>query len=404
VLAVESSSRSAPEGVLCSRAAVCSDATPMRRGSIWIPVAGTVCALALAGMECVTLDQQDVRERLARFVEEHDANQVPPRFEAIYGETIDGNAIDDYVAASQLLAPLRLGWCHTFRESWRKKLTQRGQPLGEGARREIAPTLANALLSIRRGVRCATVLPKGRSFDSFGLEAVVDDALDQAFAAHDTRTLVELFVDRWVFIGHVWSPGHPRPEFQDDWLHALDADSARWFGAVLGRLDVRHCCFMSPAGWIAWYVGEIADRTPLQQSFESGLSAWRWGFDSHWRGLVACDRLVAGLPELAPPASDWTRRQGQIATFGSALGDIEEGWATRVPDWVKVHESQLRAVLTHLRLLRLAVAFVHGLELEHLADPLGSGPIEVEIRGDEATFRSEGMCGKERLARTVRRR
>ena len=55
---------------------MCFDATRMRRGSVWIPVAGTVCLLVLGGMECVALDQQVVRERLARFDAEHDAKQA----------------------------------------------------------------------------------------------------------------------------------------------------------------------------------------------------------------------------------------------------------------------------------------------------------------------------------------
>ena len=375
----------------------------MRRGSIWIPVAGTVCLLVLAGMECVTQDQQVVRERLARFVEEHDAKQAAARFEAIYGETIDGNAFDDYVTASKLLPPLRLGWCAPI-DDVRKELLQRGKPLGDDARRELAPVLATALQSIRHGVRCASVLPKGRSVDAFTLEAVVGDALDRAFAAHDTRSLVELFVDRWVLVDHLWATWIKPLEFRDEWLHALDVGSAGWFDAVLHRLDDRHGCTARPARMIARHVLLIADRTPLQQSFEQALSAWRWGFDSYWRELVACDRLVAALPELEPPASDWTQRQGQIATFGGALGDIEARWAYWVPDRVKGEEWQRRTALTDLRLLRLAVAFVHGLALPRLADPLGSGLIEVEIRGNEATFRSEGMYGKERISRTVRRR
>ena len=374
----------------------------MARSAVWIPVAGTVCLLVLGGMECVTQSQQVVRERLARFVED-EASLVPPRLEAVYGETIEGNAIDDYVAAGHLLAPLKLAWRCVPSNPLRKGLTQRGQPLGEDAHRKIAPVLANSLLLIRRGVRCATVLPKGRVVDSHMLEAVVDDALDHAFAAHDTRTLIELFVDRWVFVGHVWRP-LPRPEFLDDWLHGLDADSARWFEAVLRRLDEQHECSKSPADWIAQGVRDCAGLTPLQQSFEQGLSAWRWGFDAYWRELAACDRLVAALPELAPPAPDWPRRQQQIAAFGNAVGDIEDGWACKIPGFLQNDERGLRRVLTDLRLLRLAVAFVHGLELPRLEDPLGSGPIEVEIRGDEATFRSEGLNGKERIARTVRRR
>src|SRR5262245_4197290 len=197
---------------LCSPAAACFDANTMGRGSVWIPVAGTLCLLVIGGMECVTQSQQDVRERLARFVEEQAAKQVPLRLEAVYGETIDGNAIDEYVAASQVLAPLRLGWRPAPSDPLRKEGMQRGKPLGEDARREIAPALANALLSIRRGVRCATVLTKGCPVDST-LEAVVDDALDSAFVAHDARTLVELFVDRWVFVGHRWSLA-ARPEFR----------------------------------------------------------------------------------------------------------------------------------------------------------------------------------------------
>ena len=66
----------------------------MARSAVWIPVAGTVCLLVLGGMECVTQSQQVVRERLARFVED-EASLVPPRLEAVYGETIEGNAIDD---------------------------------------------------------------------------------------------------------------------------------------------------------------------------------------------------------------------------------------------------------------------------------------------------------------------
>jgi hypothetical protein len=375
----------------------------MRRGSVWIPVTGAVCLLVLGGMECVTLSQQDVRERLARFVADHDANQVPPRFEAIYGETVDGNAMDDYAAASHLLAPLKLRWRPAPSDGWRKELTHNEKPLGEAARRDLAPTLANALQSIRRGVRCSTVMPCGRSVDIFGLEALVDDALDRAFAAHDAHTLVELFVDRWVLVGHYWHRWIWRAGFRDDWLHALDADSARWFDAALRRLEGQHDCSASPANLIAQGARGCADLTPLQQSFGQGVSAWRWGFDSYWRELVACDRLVAALPELAPPASDWARRQEQIAAFGSVLGDVEDGWASKIPTFVKSEELAWRRVLTQLRLLRLSVAFVHGLELPRLADPLGSGPIEVEIRGDEATFRSEGVHGKERLARTVQR-
>lgn len=377
----------------------------MGRGSVWLPIAGTVCLLGLGGTAWVSHGRTAVRERLARFVAEQGAREASPlRREAVYGETLEGNACDDYVAASKVLTPLRLGWRNagnTRHLEW----TRRGLPLTEEERRALAPSLDLALEHIRRGVRRSTLrFPERRPVATFEVETTVDGAIDRAFATGDGRALAELFVDRWVLTGDLWGAWIHAPEFRDEWLYALDAESAAWFAAGLRRLDERQHCVASPAPWIAQHVRAIADLTPLQQSFEQGLRAWRWGFDSYWRELVACDRLVAALPELVPPAVDWARRQVQVAAFASVVDDVEGGWAVNVPGHLLGHERLLRTALTHLRLLRLAVAFVHRHELPRLDDPLGSGPIEVDMRGDEATFGSEGMNGDKRIERTVRRR
>ncbi|HEX6811943.1 MAG TPA: hypothetical protein VF384_10010 [Planctomycetota bacterium] len=379
----------------------------MRRGSLWLPIAGTVFLLVLGGMECVSSSQAPVRERIAQFVAEFDAQQaaLPPR-EALYGETLAGNACDDYAAASKSLAAAEVSWRQLPRSrDWTKELTLRRKPLSDAARCTIAPALDQALRSIRQGTRRANVRPRDHRVDFLLLDAVIEDATRRAFAARDGRLLAELFLDQWTLrgdmCGHAWTQS---PAFRDEWLPVLGPEAAAWFASVLQRLDERTPLVASARRYIATGARDVADLTPMQQSFTQGLQAWNYGFDSYWRSLVVCDRLRENLGELEPPAQDWSKRQAQIDVFGSVIDEPAGAWVDAIPCMVHGEERFRRQVLANLRLLRLAVAFMHGLELPQLADPLGPGIIEVEIRENEATFSGEGANGKERLSRTVCRR
>lgn len=365
----------------------------MRARSVIVLTFASVFVAAVAGMAWMYCQRDEVQARLDAFLAEQERRDGTVRTrEAVYGATLDGDAADHYAAAARAIGDA-------------STLLRGKEPLSPAARERIAPSLAAAQASIRSGVRCARL---GRGDNSTGdlLARVVTDAVVAAFAADEVRNAVELFVDQCVYAIDT-SRGVPDlPPFRDEWLRQLDAGTGSFLAAALQRLDERWPRHASAEQWIALVIRNELAHGHRTHSVASALDSYAYGFDRSWRALVLCDELLARVPALSPPAEQWPQRQAQYAAFGVGAVEPPRAFSDRLPWLMTDFERRNREQLARLRLLRLAVAFVCSSELPRLDDPLGSGAIEGEIRGDEATFRSEGTAsyGKQRIERTVRRR
>lgn len=173
-------------------------------------------------------------------------------------------------------------------------------------------------------------------------------------------------------------------------LAALDDSALQLLASGLERLDAEWPLHEDVAGWLAASAEFWLDKGLAHQpDAEQRLRAWRRGFIVRAEALVTCDLLLTRLPGLSPAAADWPARAQQWRVF---LDDLSERCSGDVL-WLMFHLAEVVeptrfAALARLRLLRLSASFLLGEELPRLADPFATEPLQVEVRGNEATFRS----------------
>lgn len=103
-----------------------------------------------------------------------------------------------------------------------------------------------------------------------------------------------------------------------------------------------------------------------------------------WRGTAQRGAAVAKLEYLAAIAP--------LGTTATLAWPQREAALRRADEGLEAWERAWRQHLTHLRLLRLRLAYLLGEAPPELQDPLGSGPIRQHIAGDEAAFTATGAA------------
>ena len=258
--------------------------------------------------------------------------------------------------------------------------------------RELQP----ALLALRRATHATTAVTAIAHGDAVALRALVQLAIDDALERGDGEAAVGSWLDeaRLVCDGFEALPGQDLGSLWDRWtpaaLAGLDATALRLLATGLERLDAQwplHDDVAEPLAVSAAYWLD-GGRSPAVD-LDDRLRAWRRGFDVRAEALATCEMLLATLPAMTPPAKDWPARELQWRAFLDGPIERSAGEALWWMLYLAQNDEPKRfAGLARLRLLRLAVAFTLGDELPALADPFAAAPLQVEIDGDESTFRS----------------
>ncbi len=361
---------------------------PVRRRPVVVcSLLATALLLFLVGASWLSPRTDDAR--LRRFVAEQKSRKpaLADR-QPLYGDPLSESAELGYQAAL-------LAWGHDAqRASDENGLAQWIERLGSDGLLAI-PGLEPGLAAVRRATH-ATAGPLDISHsDAVAMCAALRLAAEAALARGDGRAAVCAWLDEArVVCDAAFSFPHAQTLHWERWsstaLAALDERALQLLSTGLERLEVQWPLHVPVewhlAGSPGYWLDEGRDHPA---NTDERLRAWRRGFDVRSEALVTCEMLLAELPAMTPPANDWPARERQWRAFLD--GPIERcsgdalGWML----YLRENEEPKRfAGLARLRLLRLAVAFTLGDELPALADPFAAAPLQVEIDGNEATFRS----------------
>jgi hypothetical protein len=362
---------------------------PVRRRPVVVwSLLATALLLFLIGASWLSRRTDDAR--LRRFVAEQTLRATAPVAQPpLFGESVPESSALGYAAAAAFLR------CGKGRNAVTDFLVLSIHGLGAdpaAVLRELQPVL----LSVRRATHATAAGLEVASGDVAALQDVLRFASDEALKRGDGETAVCAWLDearmacdgllRWpnAYLSSHWNRWSPVA------LAGLDTAALRLLAAGLERLEAqlpRHCDVASQLAGSARY---WLDKGRSHHS-ELGecMRAWRRGFDVRAEALATCEMLLATLPAMSPPANDWPARERQWHAFLDAPIERCAGDALMWMAMLWDHDEPRRfAALARLRLLRLAVAFTLGDELPALADPFAAAPLQVEIDGDEATFRS----------------
>lgn len=339
--------------------------------------------MVLGGMVTSTLlsnDRDLVRERLAAFVAESGQDNLPPRH-AAWGATLAGaSAADSYHQADQ--------WFERDRD--RLQRTARCVDPDDGVR-------ATIVAAVARGAHAPCTGPVSVSVPRSVVHSVLEPEIARRWPV-DPRSAGELLLDGLTFLLDV-DRGEYANELLEPWtndrLAQLDGATAEWLAAGLAAVDAR---------WLTWSSkvdllrsATIPRLAATERTFR--LSAWRHVFDTEQAERAACAALLDALPELEPAATDWAARDAQWQALFVRCADFE---GTKVVAWfeqVRGSERRSYEMLTRLRLLRLALARLHGEPLPTLGDPFADAPLQIEPDAEGLTFRS--AASSPRLERRV---
>jgi len=192
----------------------------------------------------------------------------------------------------------------------------------------------------------------------------------------------------------------------DSWtdrdLRSAPEAALRALRAGLQRLDDRLPATLDLDAELAQMATALLD-VPDQRAWAGG-GTWRYGFSAEWMCADAFLALAEAAERLrAADALDWPRRQALFDVELERLATMTNTAAQVIAPHLDACERQLRWNLTHLRLLRQAVAR-HLHEPETLQDPLGAGPLRVTVEDGAYVLSSAGDDDRRQLRREVRPR
>jgi hypothetical protein len=345
--------------------------------------------------------------------------------EALWGETTPGVAFVAYAEALAMVETAGRG-----DEALLRELVVQPERVPEAVATDFALRWAQPIAALRRGAHCrdarppvqwpkgfaheATRLLTARSLVNAALvevrrlagrgedRAAVELSLDVATYGADllqSPVLVEQMIAAALLAiatGETW---------RDEDLGRLGAPSLALLEDGLRRLDGRvpaTLCWKGEALLLANTLMHPAQRASLLGDESLPLRSWRYGWSTRW---AAADAVLLELEAQrrldAAADARWPRRQELLrAAFADA--DLQDNplLGVAAPNWMSAEQS-LRATLTVVRLLRLAVACRAGAELPPLADPLGDGKLQATRAAGILTLRSAGRAGNRPRERTV---
>ncbi len=354
---------------------------------VWSLLA-TALLLFLVGASWLSARTDDAR--LRRFVAEQTLRAAAPVAQPpLFGDAVPESSALGYAAAAAFLR------CDKGRNVVADFLALSIHGLGAdpaAVLRELQPVL----LSVRRATHANGAGLEIAAGDAAALQGVLRFAGEEARKRGDGEATVCAWLDeaRMACDGLRRWPNVDLTSHWDRWnpvaLAGLDTAALRLLAAGLERLEAqlpRHCDVASQLAGSARYWLDKGHSHP--SDLGERMRAWRRGFDVRAEALATCEMLLATLPAMSPPANDWPARERQWHAFLDAPIERCAGDALMWMAMLWDHDEPRRfAALARLRLLRLAVAFTLGDELPALADPFAAAPLQVEIDGNEATFRS----------------
>jgi hypothetical protein len=170
-----------------------------------------------------------------------------------------------------------------------------------------------------------------------------------------------------------------REAWPDAALGALDADGLALFGSGLARLDERlQPCLHFVDDLAAMAADAVAAPTAPDLGWRWSLLAWRHAFSCRWMTADALLHVFALARGLGAVDANWPARCAAYERMcAAALRSSNPYVGVCVPNF-RAAEQNLRETIAEVRMLRVAVALHQGLPLA-LADPLGEGPLQVEV-------------------------
>jgi hypothetical protein len=263
-------------------------------------------------------------------------------------------------------------------------LAEMEEPSAQGLRAALRPCLEPIVQALRRaaggGLSSDLIIFPGR-------------VLLVAFLEAGDRAAWSEQVELWLVMralperSKYPSSGRVAPFWPDDRVTCLDAAALRQLASAIAHVDAKGSLSVdAPSALVNW-LAPLLDR-PAPTNLRRRLTAWRHGFDTHERELVAADELLAALPELADGDCVWDVREQQWQRFFAAVRSGAGALLPRYLDGLREEERSLRRELAQLRLLRLCIAWRLGEPLPAVLDPFTLTPFVVEANGDAATFRS----------------
>jgi hypothetical protein len=366
-------------------------------------VVGVVAMLA-TGMVVSSLHAargDGVRERVERFVREHDRREAAATTSATLREPMWGEGFDEDAGFGYALAAVMLRRTKNHSAT----LQTLTKPDAVAARAAAWPALAPIVEVLQRAAHARTP-PAPRCRPDTLQTWVLQIARQVAWDRGDHLRCVQLWLDEVVlwsdqrFPGSHWPFGADWPEEQ---VTCLEPSSARLLAARLVRIEERWPACVGVESVLAnqarsWLSGSVRH----EPSLRGRLWSWANGFDPNHKELATADALLSQLHILSASAATWPERERQWQQFHELPGNHQGGcvsfWMCQCYCFDKSH------FIGHAkwRLLRLALAFQLREPLPDLVDPRTGKPFVITIDGDVATFRSEAEG--ETLTRWAKRR
>ena len=387
---------------------------------LWIGIG----MLALAGMVVASLTStpSSAWDAAVKWADERISTWEGDRFPVLGGRPEVGFSPADYREACRLVEALP--------GDLRARIDGSGDGGGVLDDRDIE-AIAPIVAAMRRGARRTRDVDRGKprfglcamEREQFGWEVIPQATALKALAlatrsacAHTPGEALPLLLDELSAAGDLacagpgllqlvgqGALGSSTRAVSDDWLRAVDDETLGALGAALAEADA------ALAGSARFLERELANSirviaespnlTANDLCLDNPLQLWSHGFSAR---VLATSILAQQLEQwqdcfgaLGPGAS-WPEYEAASASFLAATGDqVSPALALPSPD-VERTRHEARAAIVQLR---QAIAFHRGREIPELADPLGTGPMQVEVDGEQATFRSVGAAFVRRARR-----
>jgi hypothetical protein len=357
-----------------------------------LPLAGAAVVQFRADASWRTMQEQlrTLREELAG--RDH-------RRPTLWGDTGDGSAFDHYQRALTAARSVEADTAHGRQRPGMVELLRRS-PAELAADVALRSAWQPALAALHDGSHAADALPppwrsgelpsaiadllECRTLANYAMAearakchegrfvAAVQQALDAAqFGAdllHRGLLINQMIACAVIAIGTEWSEAS---------LATLDPAALELLATGLERLDRRLPLTLDHESELLYLAAHLQQATSGEAALPT-LSTWRHGFSSRWllaEAFVLASDVVRDLRQAQH--LDWPQREALLELECSAVAAAANPVAAMMIPNLTAAETNLRQVLTRLRLLRMAVDLHRGLDVPPLRDPLGDGPLLV---------------------------